>query len=345
MTTMKAVVKTKSEPGAELLDVPVPTPGPNEVLVKVLATSICGTDLHIFQWNEWAQKRIKKIPQIMGHELCGQVVEVGANVQHIKKDDVISAETHIACGYCYLCRNGLAHICENGKIFGVDIDGVFAEYAVVPANNAWVIEEKIPNDYVSVMEPLGNAIHTVLAGEIAGNTVLITGCGPIGLMSIAVCRTCGATKIIATEVNEYRLHLAKKLGADIVLNPKKNKIVESVMQNTNGKGVDVVLEMSGNQSAITEGLKVLRPGGRYSILGIPDKPLKIDLAEIVFKYFTIQGINGRLMFSTWYKTTRFLASGRIDLEPIITHKFRLEEFQKGMELMESGNCGKILLYP
>ncbi len=342
---MKAVVKTKSESGAELLDVPVPTPGSEEVLVKVLASSICGTDLHIFQWNEWAQKRIKKIPQIMGHELCGQVIEVGANVKSIKKDSIISAETHIACGYCYLCRNGLSHICENVKIFGVDIDGVFAEYAVVPASNAWVIEEKIPNDYVSVMEPLGNAIHTVLAGEISGNTVLITGCGPIGLMSILVCRTCGATKIIATEINEYRSHLAKRLGADIVLNPKNNKIIDAVLENTNGKGVDVVLEMSGNQSAINEGLKVLRPGGRYSILGIPDKPLKIDLAEVVFKYFTIQGINGRLMYSTWFKTTRFLSSGRIDLEPIITHRFRLEEFQKGMELMESGNCGKILLYP
>ncbi|MEO0206259.1 MAG: alcohol dehydrogenase catalytic domain-containing protein, partial [candidate division WOR-3 bacterium] len=258
MATMKAVVKTKSEPGAELLDVPIPTPGPDQVLVKVLATSICGTDLHIFQWNEWAQKRIKRIPQIMGHELCGQVVETGSNVTHIKKDSIISAETHIACGYCYLCRNGLAHICENVKIFGVDVDGVFAEYAVVPAANAWMIEDKIPNDYVSVMEPLGNAIHTVLAGDIAGNTVLITGCGPIGLMSVAVCKICGATKIIATEINEYRLQMAKKMGADIILNPKKNKIFDSIMQNTNGKGVDVVLEMSGNQTAITDGLKSLR---------------------------------------------------------------------------------------
>ncbi|MEO0183430.1 MAG: zinc-binding dehydrogenase, partial [candidate division WOR-3 bacterium] len=256
-----------------------------------------------------------------------------------------SAETHIACGHCFMCRNGLAHICENGKIFGVDVDGVFAEYAVVPANNAWVINEKIPQDYISLMEPLGNAIHTVLAGEIAGNTVLITGCGPIGLMSIVVSRACGATKIIVTEVNEYRLHMAKRLGADVILNPKKDKVVEVVLENTEGRGVDVVLEMSGNPSAINEGLKALRPGGRYSILGIPDKPFKFDLAEIVFKYFTIQGINGRLMYSTWYKTTRFLAAGRIDLEPLITHRFRLEEFQKGMELMESGNCGKILLYP
>ncbi len=345
MATMKAVVKIKPEPGAEFLDVPIPTPGPDEVLVKVLTTSICGTDFHIFQWNEWAQKRIKNIPQIMGHELCGQVVELGSNVKNIKKDSIISAETHIACGHCYLCKTGNAHICENVKIFGVDLDGVFAEYAVVPASNAWVIEEEIPNDYISVMEPLGNAIHTALAGEIAGNTVLITGCGPIGLMSIPVCKTCGATKVIVTEINDYRLQLAKKMGADVVVNPLKNKVVESVLQNTNGRGVDVVLEMSGSQNAINEGLKSLRPGGRYSILGIPDKPLKIDIAEIVFKYFTIQGINGRLMFSTWYKTTRFLASGRIDLDQVITHRFRLEEFQKGMELMENGNCGKILLYP
>lgn len=342
---MKAVVKTKPEPGAELIDVPVPTPGPNEVLVKVLASSICGTDLHIFQWNEWAQKRIKKIPQIMGHELCGQVVEVGSNVQNIKKDDIVSAETHIACGYCFLCRNGLSHICENVRIFGVDIDGVFAEYTVVPAANAWVIEEKIPKDYISVMEPLGNAIHTVLASEIAGNSVLITGCGPIGLMAIAVCKICGATKIIATEINEYRLHLAKKMGADLTLNPKRDDVVKSIMEYTDGKGVDLVLEMSGNQGAIREGLKSLRPGGRYAILGIPEKPVRLDIADIVFKYFTIQGINGRLMFSTWYKTTRFLASVKLDLEPIITHRFRLEEFKKGMELMESGNCGKILLYP
>ncbi len=342
---MKAVVKTKPEPGAELLDVPIPTPGPNDVLVRVLATSICGTDLHIYQWNEWAQKRIKKIPQTMGHELCGQVVELGSNVQNIKKDNIISAETHIACGYCYLCRNGLAHICENVRIFGVDIDGVFAEYAVVPASNAWVTEDRIPKDYVSVMEPLGNAIHTVLAGEIAGNSVLITGCGPIGLMAISVCKISGATKIIATEVNEYRLQLAKKMGADVILNPKRNKVVETILQNTDNKGVDVVLEMSGNPTAITDGFKVLRPGGRYSILGIPDRSIKIDLADIVFKYFTIQGINGRLMFSTWYKSTRFLASGKLDLDPLITHRLRLEEFEKGMELMENGNCGKILLYP
>jgi threonine 3-dehydrogenase len=345
MAKMKAVAKIRAEPGAELIDVDIPTPGPNEVLVKVLATSICGTDLHIYEWNTWAQQRIHHLPQIMGHELCGEVIELGSNVTHIKKGDVISTETHIACGHCFLCRTGLSHICMNGSIFGVDINGVFAEYALVPATNAWILDEKIPKDYASVMEPLGNAVHTVLAGEIVGNTVLITGCGPIGLMSIAVSRICGATTIIATEINEYRLQLAKKVGADIVLNPKKDNVVQRVLDETEKLGVDVVLEMSGNPAAMHEAFDAIRPGGRYSILGILDNPVEIDFNKIVFKYLTVQGINGRLMFSTWYKTSRFLSSGRLDLKPIITHRLKLEEFEKGMELMKSGTCGKVILYP
>jgi len=346
MAKMKAVIKAKPGPGAELVDMEKPVPGPDQVLVKVLATSICGTDLHIYEWNEWAQARIKNLPQVMGHELCGEVLELGKNVKNVKKGDIISAETHIACGHCYLCHTGNAHICVNGKIFGVDVNGVFAEYAVVPGANAWILDEKIPKDFASVMEPLGNAVHTVLAGEITGNTVLVTGCGPIGVMSVAVSRICGATKVIATELNDYRIQLAKKAGADLVINPKKDNVVEKVLKETDGLGVDVVLEMSGNPIAIKQAFESLRPGGRFSILGIPDKPMEIDLGkDIVFKYITVQGINGRLMFSTWHKTSRFLSSGRLDLEPIITHRFRLEEFEKGMELMQSGNCGKILLYP
>lgn len=345
---MKAVMKTKPAPGAELVTVEVPKPGPDDVLVKVRATSICGTDLHIYQWNEWAKNNIKNLPQILGHELCGEIVEVGANVnrQFLKIGDIISAETHIACGYCFMCRTGNSHICLNQRIFGVSINGVFAEYAVVPAQNAWVLDKKIPVDFASVMEPLGNAVHTVLAGEIAGTTVLITGCGPIGLMAIAVSRLCGVTKIIATEVNEYRIGLAKKVGGDLILNPNTVKVVEAVKQATDGLGVDVVLEMSGHPQAILDGFAALRPGGRYSILGILAQPLMIDLNEnIIFKYATVQGINGRLMFKTWYQTTRFLSSGRLDLAPIITHRFRLEQFAEGMELMERGNCGKVLLYP
>lgn len=346
MALMKAVVKTAPGPGAELVDVDIPTPGQHDVLVKVLATSICGTDLHIYEWNEWAQNRIKKIPQIMGHEVCGEVIEVGSQVQHIRVADIISAETHIACGHCYLCHTGNAHICLNGSIFGVDVDGVFAEYALVPAANAWKLDKKIPRDYGSVMEPLGNAVHTVLAGETAGYTVLVTGCGPIGIMSIAVARASGATKIIATEINDYRMKLAKKVGADDVLNPLKGNVVEKIRQLTNGLGVDIVIEMSGHPQAIQQGLDALRPGGRFSILGIPDQPMEINWGkDIIFKYITVQGINGRLMYSTWHKTHRFLCSGRIDLEPVITHRLRLEEFVEGMELMKSGNCCKVLLYP
>ncbi|UCG29466.1 MAG: L-threonine 3-dehydrogenase [candidate division WOR-3 bacterium] len=346
MPKMKAVAKTKPARGAEIIDIDIPTPGPDDVLTKVLATSICGTDLHIYEWNEWAQSRIKNLPKIMGHELCGEVLEIGKNVRNVKKGDIISAETHIACGHCYLCHTGNAHICINGSIFGVDVNGVFAEYAIVPASNAWLLDKRIQKDFASVMEPLGNAVHTVLAGEITGNTVLVTGCGPIGLMSIMVSRICGATKIIATEINDFRIGLAKKVGADVVLNPRKDKVVTRVLEETDGLGVDIVLEMSGNPRAISDAFSALRPGGRYSILGIPDKPMEIDIGKhIVFKYATVQGINGRLMFSTWHKTARFLSSGRLDLEPIITHRLRLDEYEKGMELMKQGNCGKILLYP
>ncbi len=344
---MRAVMKTKPAAGAELVTVEVPRPGPDDVLVKVRATSICGTDLHIYQWNEWAKNNIKNLPQILGHELCGEIVELGSNVnkQFLKVGDIISAETHIACGNCFMCRTGNSHICLNQRIFGVSINGVFAEYAVVPAANAWVLDARINPDFASVMEPLGNAVHTVLAGEIAGATVLITGCGPIGLMAIGVCRLCGATKIIATEIKDYRIELAKKMGGDLILNPNTVKVVEAVKQATDGLGVDVVLEMSGHPQAILDGFAALRPGGRYSILGIPARPLTIDLNEnIIFKYATVQGINGRLMFKTWYQTTRFLSSGRLDLAPIITHRFRLEQFAEGMELMERGNCGKVLLY-
>jgi threonine 3-dehydrogenase len=230
MPKMKAVVKVKPAPGAEIIDIDIPTPGPDEVLVKVVATSICGTDLHIFEWNKWAQNRIKNLPQVLGHELCGEIVDLGKAVKNLKKGDIISTETHIACGHCFLCHTGNAHICINGRIFGVDINGVFAEYAVVPEKNAWVLDQKIPKDYASVMEPLGNAIHTVLAGEITGNSVLVTGCGPIGLMSIAVSRVCGATQIFATEINAYRMQLAKKVGADRVFNPQQVDVVQNKLQ-------------------------------------------------------------------------------------------------------------------
>ncbi len=345
MPKMKAIAKLRASPGADIIEIDIPQIGTKDVLIKVKTASICGTDYHIYSWDQWAQKRIN-IPRIFGHEVAGEVVEVGKDVTAVKVGDFISAETHIACGHCFQCRNGMAHICQNVRILGVDVDGVFAEYAAVPENNAWVLEENIPKDFASVMEPLGNAIHTVLAGDIAGTNVVILGCGPIGLMSVAVCRIAGATRIIASEVNEVRIDLAKKMGADVVINPLQDDLLKEVMILTNGLGVDVVIEMSGNPDAIRDGFKVLRSGGRYSILSIPKEPLTLDIAtDIVFKQATVQGINGRIMFNTWYKTSRFLSSGRLDLAPIITHRFRLEELEKGMELMKTGNCGKVLLYP
>ncbi len=345
MPNMKAIAKLKEGPGAEIIEIEIPKAGPDDILIKVTTTSICGTDYHIYSWDKWAQKRIK-VPRIFGHEVSGEVIEIGKNVKKIKVGDFISAETHIACGHCFQCRTGLAHICQNIKILGVDIDGVFAEYAVIPENNAWALEENIPKDYASVMEPLGNAVHTALAGEIAGTKVLILGCGPIGLMSVAICRLGGATKIIASEINEFRVNLAKKMGADVVINPNEDSLKKEVMKLTDGLGVDVVLEMSGSAKAIKDGFRLLRSGGRYSMLGIPKEPMVLDLAnDIIFKQATVQGINGRVMFDTWYKTTHFLSAGRLNLDPVITHRFRLEEFEKGMELMKNGNCGKILLYP
>ncbi|MEO0141286.1 MAG: L-threonine 3-dehydrogenase [candidate division WOR-3 bacterium] len=347
ISLMKAIVKTKPQRGAELLDVPVPKPGEGQVLIKVRATSICGTDLHIYQWNEWADKRLRKLlPQIMGHEVAGEVVELGPGVKHIKVGDFISAETHVPCGHCYECLTGNMHICLNMKIFGVDMNGVFAEYAVVPEVDAWVNPPDLPPAWASIQEPLGNATDTVLAEDIAGKTTLITGAGPLGLLTIAVARASGATKIIVSEPVEYRRKKAMEMGADVVVDPTKEDVVEVVKRETGGLGVEVFLELSGKESAIHQGFSALVPGGRASLLGLPDGPVTMDLNnEIIFKGIRVYGITGRKMFSTWFKVSHLLSSGRLDPSPAITHEFRLEEFQKGFELMEKGETGKVILYP
>ncbi|MGC8893330.1 MAG: L-threonine 3-dehydrogenase [candidate division WOR-3 bacterium] len=344
---MKAIVKTKPQRGAELLDVPVPKPGEGQVLIKVKATSICGTDLHIYQWNDWADKRLKKLlPQIMGHEVAGEVIELGPGVKHIKVGDFISAETHVPCGHCYECLTGNMHICLNMKIFGVDMDGVFAEYAVVPEVDAWVNPPDLPPAWASIQEPLGNATDTVLAEDIAGRTVLVTGAGPLGLLTVAVARASGATKIFVSEPVEFRRKKALELGADVVIDPRTEDVVEVVKKGTGGLGVEVLLELSGNETAIHQGFACLVPGGRASLLGLPDGPVTMDLNnEIIFKGIRVYGITGRKMFPTWFKVSHFLSSGRIDPSPAITHEFRLEEFQKGFELMERGETGKVILYP
>jgi len=345
MERMKAVVKTQRAQGAELLEVPIPEIKSDEVLVKVKATSICGSDLHIYQWNEWSQSRIK-VPQIMGHELAGEVVEVGKEVTSVKIGDYVSAETHIPCGRCYPCRTGKPEVCLHLKILGVDRDGAFAEYVAIPEIDVWKNDPSIPPESASIQEPLGNAVDTVLAEDVAAKTVLCLGDGPVGLLAIGVAKASGASLIIATDLRDYRLELAQKMGAHIILNPRRDNVEEVVLDHTHGAGVDVVLEMSGSPEALAQGLRLVTPGGRVSLLGLFDRNVEVDLNNgVVLKAVRVYGITGRRMFSTWYKSSRLLSSGLLDVTPLITHKFPLTEFQKGMELMGRGECGKVVLFP
>ena len=297
--TMLAVVKPEAAPGADVRQMPIPQIGPDDVLVKVKVASVCGTDLHIYNWDQWAQNRIKP-PLIPGHEFCGNVVAIGKNVTVVKEGDFVSAEMHVACGKCLQCRTGEAHICQSVKIIGVDADGAFAEYVVIPESNIWKLDPTIPLDYASILDPLGNAVHTVLAGEIVAKTVAITGCGPIGLFSIAVAKAAGATSVFAIEVNEHRARIAREMNADYVLNPAKEDVNAIVMEKTGGLGVDVVLEMAGHPDSIRTAFDIVRRGGRISLLGLTSKPISLNFSEdIIFKGITVQGINGRRMYQTW----------------------------------------------
>src|SRR5882757_8735666 len=304
--TMLAVVKPQASPGVDVRDVKIPGFGRTDVLVKVKVASICGTDLHIYEWDRWAQGRIHP-PLIPGHEFCGEVVAFADEVTSVKEGDFVSAEMHVACGKCLQCRTGEAHICQNVKIIGVDGDGAFAEYVVIPESNIWKLDPAIPQEYASIRDPLGNAVHTVLAGEIAGRTVAVTGCGPIGLFSIAVARAVGASTIFALEINQHRRQVAKRMHADYVLDPKNDDARKIVKERTGGLGVDVVLEMAGHPDAIRTGFDIVRSGGRISLLGLTSKPIPLNFSEdIIFKGITIQGINGRRMYQTWYQMTALL---------------------------------------
>ena len=344
-TSMKAIVKDKPGPGGVLTTVDVPQPGKNEVLVKVEATSICGTDLHIYQWDPWAASRVRP-PQIFGHEFAGEVVELGSGTTTLKVGDHVSAETHIVCGVCHQCRFGQGHICEDVSIIGVDRHGCFAEYVIIPESNAWLNPPDMPADVASVQEPFGNAVHTALSTDLVGKRVLVTGCGPIGIMAVGIAKAAGAALVIGTEIVPYRIELARAVGADLVINPRDTDTVTEITTYTQGTGVDVLLEMSGNPSAIHEGFAVLRCGGFAALLGIPSKPVEFDLAnEVVFKGATVYGVTGRLMWKTWYQTRALLDSRAVDVKPIITHRMPLEEFETGMELMKTGQCGKVVLFP
>ncbi len=344
-SSMQAVVKAKAAPGIELREVPIPSPGPGQVLVKVQAASVCGTDLHIFNWDPWAQGRIHP-PLIPGHEFAGVVAGKGRGVTTVKEGDLVSAEMHVACGKCMQCRIGEAHICQHVRILGVDEDGAFAEYAIIPETNIWKLSPQIPHEYASLLDPLGNAVHAVLSGPIAAQTVAVTGCGAIGLFSIAVAKACGAARVFAVEVNEHRRTVAAKMGADVVLNPETDNVVERIKDETDGTGVDVLLEMSGVATAIRTGFAALRTGGRASLLGIPSKPFELDFArDIIFKGAIVLGINGRKMFETWFQMEALLATGKLNLEPAITHRLKLSEFEQAMELLRTGEAIKVILKP
>ncbi|MGC1619922.1 MAG: L-threonine 3-dehydrogenase [Candidatus Acidiferrum sp.] len=343
--TMKALRKMQAGRGLSMETAPVPAIGAADVLVRVKTASICGTDLHIYGWDRWSQGRIKP-PLTLGHEFCGVVERVGEEVTAVKAGDFVSAEMHVNCGHCHQCRLGEAHICQNLRIIGIDQDGAFAEFVKIPASNIWKLDPAIPEHYGAILDPLGNAVHTVLAGQIAGQTVLVTGCGPIGLMSIAVAKACGSSTVFATETNEKRRAMAKNMGADVVLNPAAEDAVGRILAETGGTGVDVLLEMSGNPTAIQQGFKSLRAGGRASLLGIPTENVPLDLVyDVIFKGATVQGIYGRRMYETWVEMTALLKAGRLDLEPLFGERAPLEKFENAFTLLQGGLAGKVLLYP
>jgi len=343
--TMKALRKMRAGRGLSMESAPVPAIGAADVLVRVKTASICGTDLHIYGWDRWSQGRIKP-PVTLGHEFCGVVERVGEEVTAVVAGDLVSAEMHVNCGHCHQCRLGEAHICQNLRIIGIDQDGAFAEFVKIPASNIWRLDPAIPEHYGAILDPLGNAVHTVLAGPIAGQTVLVTGCGPIGLMSIAVAKACGSSTVFATETNENRRAMAKKMGADIVLNPAAEDAVARILVETNGTGVDALLEMSGNPTAIQQGFKALRAGGRASLLGIPTENVPLDLVnDVIFKGATVQGIYGRRMYGTWVQMTALLKAGRLNLEPLFGEREPLEKFENAFAKLQGGLAGKILLYP
>jgi len=344
-TNMKALRKMQAARGLSMEPAQVPAIGPTDVLVRVKAASICGTDLHIYGWDRWSQGRIKP-PVTLGHEFCGVIERVGDEVAALKAGDFVSAEMHVNCGHCHQCRVGEAHICPNVKIIGIDQDGAFADFVKIPASNIIKLDASIPEHYGAILDPLGNAVHTVLAGAIAGQSVLVTGCGPIGLMSIVVAKACGSSTVFATETNEHRRAMAKKMGADVVINPASEDAVKKILGETDGTGVDVLLEMSGNPTAIQQGFKALRAGGRASLLGIPTESVPLDLVnDVIFKGATVQGIYGRRMYDTWEQMTALLKAGRLNLDPLFGDRIGLEKFEDAFAKLQSGLAGKILLYP
>jgi threonine 3-dehydrogenase len=338
---VKALVKSKNEPGLWLEDIAIPKIGINEVLIRVHRTGICGTDLHIYQWDEWAQKTIK-VPTVIGHEFVGEIAEVGSNVADFYPGDIVSGEGHVTCGRCRNCLAGRRHLCANTQGVGVNRPGAFAEYIALPMTNIWRHHPGIDKDIAAIFDPFGNAVHTALSFPVLGEDVLVTGAGPIGLMGAAVARHAGARHVVITDVNPFRLGLAKKMGATVALNLREGTLPQVQKQLGMQEGFDVGLEMSGNGDALRDMLDNMSHGAKIALLGIPKRATVVDLNPVIFKLLTIKGIYGREMYDTWYKMTMMLQCG-LNISPVITHRFPCDQFLNGFEAMDSGECAKVIL--
>ncbi len=338
---MKALSKLHAEPGIWMIDAPEPVFGHNDLLIKIRKTAICGTDMHIYHWDEWSQNTIA-VPMIVGHEYVGEVVDIGQEVRGFSKGDRVSGEGHITCGHCRNCRAGRVHLCRNTIGVGVNRQGAFAEYLVIPAYNAFKIPDNISDDLAAIFDPFGNAVHTALSFNLTGEDVLITGAGPIGIMAAAVAKHVGARHVVVTDVNDYRLELATKMNATRVVNVAKESIKEVMSELGMTEGFDVGMEMSGVPSAFTSMLENMNHGGKIAMLGIPSKEMAIDWNQVIFKGLELKGIYGREMFETWYKMASLIQSG-LDLTPMLTHQFDIGDFETGFQVMASGQSGKVIL--
>ncbi len=338
---MKALVKAKREEGLWMEEIPIPEIGVNDVLIKVKNSAICGTDVHIYKWDAWAQKTIP-VPMAVGHEFVGHIAQIGSQVSGYKVGDRVSGEGHITCGYCRNCRAGKRHLCRNTLGVGVNRQGSFAEYLSIPASNVFPVPAEIPDDIASIFDPYGNAVHTTISFDLVGEDVLITGAGPIGIMAIAIAKHVGARHVVITDVNEYRLELAKKLNPTRVVNPMKEDLREVMKELGMVEGFDVGLEMSGSPKAYRQMMEVMNHGGKVALLGIFPEEVALDWDQVIFKGLIIKGIYGREMYETWYKGSTMLQSG-LDISPVITHRLPIDDFKSGFELMKSGQSGKIIL--
>lgn len=338
---MKALSKVKAEKGIWMVNAPEPQMGHNDLLIKIRKTAICGTDMHIYNWDEWSQRTIP-VPMIVGHEYVGEVVGIGQEVKGFELGDRVSGEGHITCGHCRNCRGGRTHLCRNTTGVGVNREGSFAEYLVIPAFNAFKLPDDISDDLAAVFDPFGNAVHTALSFDLVGEDVLITGAGPIGIMAAAICKHVGARHVVITDVNPYRLELAKKMGATRAVNVAQEKVEDVMTELGMTEGFDVGMEMSGVPMAFQSMLDNMNHGGRIALLGIPPSDMSIDWDKVIFKGLVIKGIYGREMFETWYKMASLIQSG-LDISPIITHHFDIDDFQKGFDTMGSGESGKVIL--